>query len=154
MRRIFWMLLTLGALVWAQGTPSAHAHGPSEGPLQAQGLWVRYVSGNTAALFGTFFNSGPAPIRILGFRSPVAAKSELHQTRMDPNTGVARMEPVEAYLLAPRARLELRPGGYHGMLMGLKRPLKLGEVILVEVLLEGDKVLPLQVPVRLDPPKP
>lgn len=151
MRRIAWMLLTLGALVWAHGTPSAHAHGPSEGPLQAQGLWVRYLGGDTAALYGTLFNPGPAPVRILGFRSPVAVQAHLHRTRLDPGTGVARMEPVGAYSLAPGARLELRPGGYHVMLMGLKRPLKSGEVVRVEVLLEGGKGLPLLAPVRPAP---
>jgi len=150
-RRIAWMLLTLGALVWAHGNPSDHAHGPSEGALQAEGLWVRYLAGDTAALFGTLFNPGPAPVRILGLRSSVAVKVELHRTRLDPDTGVARMEPVEAYSLAPGARLELRPGGYHIMLMGLKRPLKPGEEVQVEVLLEGGKSLRLSAPVRPAP---
>lgn len=151
MRRIFWMLLTLGTLVWVHGTPSAHAQSPSKGPLQAQGLWVRYVSGDTAALYGTLFNPGPAPVRIVGFRSFVAVQVELHQTRLDPDTGVARMGPVGVYPLAPGARLELRPGGYHIMLMGLKRPLKLGEVVRVDVLLKGGKSFPLLAPVRLAP---
>jgi copper(I)-binding protein len=37
------------------------------------------------------------------------------------------MKPVDAVVIAPNGRLELKPGGYHLMLSGLKRPLREGE---------------------------
>ena len=43
--------------------------------------------------------------------------------------GVARMKPVDAVVIAPNGRLELKPGGYHLMLSGLTRPLKEGEAL-------------------------
>ena len=42
--------------------------------------------------------------------------------------GIARMEPLPNGLeIKPGETVELRPGGSHGMLVDLKRPLKEGE---------------------------
>jgi copper(I)-binding protein len=62
--------------------------------------------------------------------------------------GVAQMRHVQAIALPA----ELKPGGYHIMLMALKRQLKAGETVPLELVLEtaGGKrqVVPVQAPVR------
>lgn len=63
--------------------------------------------------------------RVTKVESPVAATAELHQTVEE--SGVMKMTPVPALVLAPGKSVTLKPGGYHVMLMGLKAPLKQGE---------------------------
>jgi copper(I)-binding protein len=39
------------------------------------------------------------------------------------DNGVAKMRPVDGILVPANGATELKPGGYHVMLMGLKEPL-------------------------------
>jgi hypothetical protein len=56
----------------------------------------------------------------------VAAEVQLHTMTMDG--GVMRMRQVEGGIAVPaRGTLELKPGSYHIMFMGLKRQLRQGE---------------------------
>ena len=52
---------------------------------------------------------------------------ELHQTRN--MSGMMMMEPVQNVELAPGGRVELKPGSYHLMLIGLKRALTPGQSV-------------------------
>lgn len=69
-------------------------------------------------------NNGDQADRLVGASSPAAERVELHTMSVDAQ-GVMRMREVEGIELAPRGRVELKPGqGYHLMLMGLRAPLK------------------------------
>lgn len=57
--------------------------------------------------------------------SPVADKVEIHTHAQEG--GVMKMMRVEEVPLDPGKKVELKPGGEHVMLIGLKRPLKEGE---------------------------
>jgi copper(I)-binding protein len=82
---------------------------------------------NGAAYIATLENRGSAPDRVLRASSPVAERVELHVMSVDA-AGVMRMREVADIPLAPRAPLKMRPGeGYHFMLVGLKRPLAVGD---------------------------
>ena len=73
----------------------------------------------------TIVNSGTAPATLVGAASPVAGAVELHQMAMDG--GVMTMRAVRAVDVPPGGKLELKPGGYHFMLLDLKQPLKVGD---------------------------
>ncbi len=62
--------------------------------------------------------------RLLGASAPVADRVELHSMTMDGD--VMRMREVDAIDVPAGQKVELKPGGYHLMLMGLKRPLQAG----------------------------
>jgi hypothetical protein len=56
----------------------------------------------------------------------VAAEVQLHNMSVD--NGVMRMRQVEGGIAVPaKGSLQLRPGSYHIMFMGLKRQLRQGE---------------------------
>jgi copper(I)-binding protein len=56
----------------------------------------------------------------------VAKEVQLHTMSMEG--GVMRMRQVEGGIAVPaKGKLEMKPGGYHLMFMGLKRPLRKGE---------------------------
>lgn len=92
--------------------------------------------------------------RVTGAASPVAGVVEIHEMKMEGD--VMRMRPVSVLELPAGKAVELKPGGYHVMLLDLKQPLKVGDRIPLELRLEtkdGQKVtLPLQVDVRAQSP--
>jgi periplasmic copper chaperone A len=71
-------------------------------------------------------NTGKESDRLIGGSFPLASKVEVHEMSMQDN--VMRMKPVEGGLeIKPGASVELKPGGFHLMLMDLKEPLKEGQ---------------------------
>ena len=75
--------------------------------------------------FLTIENTGDTPDRLLKAASPVAARTEVHTVIKEGD--VMRMREVQAIELAPKSKTELKPGGYHIMLMELAAPLKAGD---------------------------
>lgn len=76
---------------------------------------------STSAAYMTIRNGGQKPAQIEALASPVALKTELHTTQM--NDGVMAMRRVDNLQIGPGEVVELKPGGYHIMLMGLKQPI-------------------------------
>jgi hypothetical protein len=69
-------------------------------------------------------NKGPVD-RLVSATSPAAGSVEIHSMSMEGD--VMKMRQVDAIEIATGQTVELKPGGYHLMLMGLKAPLKVGE---------------------------
>ena len=90
------------------------------------GAWVRgTVAGQTTS--GAFMELKSAGGAVLvGAESPAAGAVEIHEMNMDGN--VMRMRAVPRIDLPAGKSVELKPGGYHVMLMQLKQPLKVGEI--------------------------
>ena len=59
--------------------------------------------------------------RLVGATSPVAGVTEIHEMKMDKD--VMKMAAIAALDLPAGKTVELRPGGYHVMLMDLKQAL-------------------------------
>lgn len=68
-----------------------------------------------------------APARLVGVQSEIAGRAELHEMTMDGQT--MRMRRVDAVALPAGKPVDLASGGYHIMLMDLKRQVKEGESI-------------------------
>jgi hypothetical protein len=103
--------------------------------VQAQvtvsGAWVRgTVQGQTAT--GAYMQLRSADgATLLGADSPAAGIVEIHEMRMEGNT--MRMRGVEQLELPAGRAVELKPGGYHVMLMDLKAPLKKGDTVPIKL---------------------
>jgi copper(I)-binding protein len=90
----------------------------------------------------TIVNRGRAGDRLLSVRSEVCSHPEIHETRIAGDR--ASMVHVEEGIeIPPRGRVELRPGGYHLMLIGLARHLREGETF--EIVLEFERSGPIAV---------
>lgn len=70
-------------------------------------------------------NQGTTDDRLVGARAAVAERVELHSMSMEGD--VMRMRRVDAVDVPAGRAVELKPGGLHLMLLGLKAPLKAGE---------------------------
>ncbi len=90
--------------------------------VDIQGAWARAtVPGQKAT--GAFMKlTAKDGTRLVGVSSPVAGVSEVHEMKMDGD--VMKMRAVQGGLELPAGKaVELKPGGYHVMLMDLKAPL-------------------------------
>ena len=87
--------------------------------------WVRgTVPGQqTTGAFVTLRSSEPA--KLVGVSSPVAKLAELHAS--EHAGGVMRMHAVDAIALPAGKDVELKPGGYHVMLIDLRNPVRAGD---------------------------
>ena len=87
--------------------------------------WVRAtVAGQSVA--GAYMDiTAKSNAALVGAASPVAAKAELHTMTMDG--GVMKMRALDKLDLPAGKTVNLKPGGYHVMLIDIKRELKAGE---------------------------
>ena len=79
---------------------------------------------------GAFFvvqNASATPDKLISVASPAAGSAEIHQMAMDG--GVMKMRAVTAVDIPSGGTLELKPGGYHVMLLDLKQPLRAGDKV-------------------------
>ncbi len=113
---------------WARGTVS-----PAQ---KATGAFVQLRSPDTA--------------RLVSASSPAAGRVEIHEMSMDG--GVMKMRQITGLDLPAGKTVELKPGGFHLMLMELKAPLKPGDSVPLTLIVERAgkpaETLQLQAPVR------
>jgi hypothetical protein len=78
------------------------------------------------AAYLTITNNGTEPDRLVGGTTAVAKVVEIHE--VVNKDGVMQMRPLANGLDIPAGEtVELKPGGYHIMLIGLTRDLKVGD---------------------------
>jgi copper(I)-binding protein len=88
----------------------------------------------TGGAYFTIENAGKSADRLLRIASPVAGAVELHSMTMEGN--LLKMRAVSALALPPGGKVTLGPGGYHAMLLDLKRPLAIGDKVPLELTFE------------------
>jgi len=111
------MKLKAPALIVALSCGAVYAQG-----VEVKDAWVRAtVSGQKAT--GAFMKiTAKEGAKLIASSSPAAGVTEVHEMKMDG--GVMKMRAVEGGLDLPAGKaVELKPGGYHVMLMDLKAPL-------------------------------
>jgi copper(I)-binding protein len=122
MQKILVMLATLLAL-------GAQAQTTVKDP------WVRgTVAGQKAT--GMFAQvTSAAGGKLVSATSPIAGVVEIHEMVMDGS--VMKMRAIPGLELPAGKAVDLKPGGYHLMLMDLKQELKVGESVPVTLVIEG-----------------
>jgi|SRR5471032_195801 copper(I)-binding protein len=119
MKRILPVLLVAASLA---ATPS-FARDYRIGSIEIVEPWSRATPSTapSAGGFLTLTNKGDAPDRLVAIESPAAKQAEFHEMKMDGT--VMRMRELEnGIVVAPGQTVELKPGGYHVMFIGLKAP--------------------------------
>lgn len=120
------IVASAGAARAQNAAPDGLSH-PTAYEAQSFGIylrdfWVRLpVAGaRTTAAYFVLENRSESPIRLAGVSSPVAEATELHEVIADAD-GVMRMRPLTTGIPVPAGGTEeLRPGGRHVMLIGLR----------------------------------
>jgi copper(I)-binding protein len=93
-------------------------------------------------------------MKLVGAASPAAGVTEVHEMKMEGN--VMRMRAITALDLPAGQTVELKPGGYHVMLMDLKAALPKDTTVPITLMLRdargAQQRLELSVPVRSSAP--
>jgi len=106
----------------------AQAHDYTLGDIRIEHPWSRATPGGAkvAGGFMKITNNGKVIDRLIGGTFIAAGQFEVHETQMQDS--VMRMRRLEKGLeIPPGATVELRPGSYHVMFIGLQAGLKEGE---------------------------
>jgi len=106
----------------------AAAHEFKSGPIEVVHPWARATppAAKVGGGYAEIRNDGSEPDRLVSVTAEVAGRVEIHE--MGVKDGIMTMRPVEAGVPVPaNGTAALAPGGYHLMLLELKRPLKAGE---------------------------
>ena len=86
--------------------------------------------------------------KLIEARSPVAGVVEIHEMKMDNN--VMKMRAVPKLDLPAGQAVDLKPGGYHVMLMDLKQTLKKGDTVPITLKFQGKDGKPQEVEVKAE----
>jgi len=104
------------------------------------------MDGAVSAGYMTLRNDGAGADRLLEVSSDVAREVQLHTSEM--NNNVMRMRRVEAIDVPAGATVALEPGGYHLMLLDLKRDLAAGETVKLTLRFERAGTVEVDAPVH------
>jgi hypothetical protein len=118
------LLAVSGGNVAAQ--PSVEIHGP----------WVRETVAAQASTGGYMeITSRPGGV-LIGASSPVAGRVEVHRMTLEGNT--MKMRAVDKLDLPAGKTVKLAPGGYHLMLLDLKKALPAGMLVPLKLSIVGN----------------
>ena len=123
-RRTCVALVILASVALLAGCSSAAV--PPTAPITVTDAWARSSSATAgaAAAYATITNAGTTADALVGASSPAAASVEVHETMAmgSPSAsigGMMGMQPVARVEIPAGGSLELKPGGYHAMLIDL-----------------------------------
>ena len=112
--------------------------------------WVRGTVAQQKASGAFMLLQSATDARLVSAASPVAGVVEIHEMRMEGD--VMRMRAVTGLDLPAGSTVELKPGGYHVMLMDLKKPLQDGDMVPLTLTVESKdgkrSTLEVQAPVK------
>jgi len=103
--------------------------------VKVESAWVRGTVGGQTTTGAYFRITSPQGGTLVGAESPSAATVEVHEMRMEQN--VMRMRAMPRLELPAGKTVELKPGGYHIMLIDLKKPLKKGDSVPLRLRIEA-----------------
>ncbi|MGH6627670.1 MAG: copper chaperone PCu(A)C [Burkholderiaceae bacterium] len=122
--------------------------------VTVDGAWARAsVQGQKAT--GAFMKlTAKDGATLVGASSPVAGVTEVHEMKMEGE--VMKMRAVASLDLPAGKTVELKPGGYHVMLLDLKAPLAKGSTVPLTLMFKDAKgaesQLELKLPVSTEAP--
>lgn len=127
---------------------SACGGGMSGEGVQAGGFWMRsgLKDGNSAA-YMMLTNYTNQDVSLVGASSDVAAAVEVHLSSMSED-GTMKMEKQDAVVIPAGKALELKPGSYHIMFIGLMDDLMVGDEVTLTLHFDGYDDVILTVPVQ------
>jgi len=117
--------IALAALCCGSGIASAHNYRLNTLTIDHPFARATPPGAKSGGAFLVVDNAGKVPDRLLRASSPAAGAVELHQMAMD--NGIMKMRALSAMDVPPGGRLELKPGGFHLMMIDIKQPFKTGD---------------------------
>lgn len=117
----------LTAIFLLAAAPAFACEPVSVGDLTVEHAWSKATIGadRPAVFYVEITNAGSSDDALVGIATPAAGMPMLHETVV--TDGIASMPPAMSVPVPAGQKVQLAPGGYHGMLMGLAAALKAGD---------------------------
>ncbi len=109
---------------------------PAQAQVTVKDPWVRATVSQQMATGAFMQITSAQDARLVEVKSPVAGIVEIHEMAMDKDVMKMRALPNGLDLPAGKT-VELKSGGYHVMLMDLKRQMKEGDSVPMTLVVEG-----------------
>ncbi|HVI49634.1 MAG TPA: copper chaperone PCu(A)C [Candidatus Sulfotelmatobacter sp.] len=122
LRRILFSLTCLLALPLA----AAQAHETKAGDLVIEHPWSRATTGQNGVVYMVIENHGKTADKLTAVSTTISDMPMLHTNYMEGE--VMKMRMVDSVDVPAGGQVALKPGSFHIMLMGLKAPLKEGQM--------------------------
>jgi copper(I)-binding protein len=103
--------------------------------LRVEEPWVRATVASQQATGAFMQLTAREALTLVGARSPVAERTEIHVTEIVE--GVMKMRPIQSLPMVAGELVLLKPGNLHIMLMGLKQPLTVGQKVPLVLIFEN-----------------
>jgi periplasmic copper chaperone A len=108
---------------------------PAQAQVTVSDAWVRATVTGQKSTGAFMLLRSSTDTTLVGVASAVAKAAELHEVRNDG--GLMRMRPMDALELPAGKLVELRPGGYHVMLLDLSETLRAGSTVPLTLTFQG-----------------
>ncbi len=129
-----------------EATATAMADAVTLGDLTITGGWVRTTTNDVSAAYLMVKNAGLEDA-LVAASSPISPMVQLHEVITEGST--SKMQQKEGGFPVPaQGMVELKPGGFHIMLMNLSEPLAEGDEVEVTVTFEKAGEVTLTLPVQ------
>jgi len=116
-------------------------------PVKVEAAWARPTVAGQDSTGAYMTITASEPLTLMGAETAAAGIVEIHEMKMVGD--VMKMRAAETLPLAAGKPLQLKPGGYHLMLMDLKAPFKAGSQIQVTLRFRDAKGAEQKVPVTV-----
>lgn len=160
---VFALLVSACGNAMTSGTPGSASSSQNAsvaatvGSIQVIDPWTRPAGAGTdkmggmggganGAAYMKIKNTGSAPDRLLLAQSDVAKSVELHTMAMQGN--VMQMRQVENIEVPANGEVELKPGSFHVMLIGLTREMKIDDTVTFKLQFEKAGAVEIKAKVR------
>jgi len=119
--------LIIASIALFAATPALACEVVKAGDLAVEHAWSRATVGmdRPAVVYLSIRNTGSVDDALIGVATPVAGMPMIHETVV--TDGIASMPHAMSVPVPAGQTVELAPGGYHAMLMGLTQALKKGD---------------------------
>ncbi|TSA29826.1 MAG: copper chaperone PCu(A)C [Ignavibacteriales bacterium] len=125
------LIFMLNTIIFAQQPKTQNSK------LKIQNAWVRPAAkGANSALYFVIENNSIKTDTLIGAESKIAEEVEVHESFKKDNDRMG-MRPAGKLAINPKSEFEFKPGGFHIMLLGVTKDLKIGDKIEVVLLFKN-----------------
>lgn len=138
------IIITSTVFLW--GT-YAHADDLSK-EIFVSNAWVQAMppSQTTTAAYMDITNDSSREAVLVSASSDIAGATEIHQ--MSDMNGMMKMDMVGNLRIPAVGKVTLQPGGYHIMLIDLKKPVRRGDIVPITLRFQDGEVMVVNAKVR------
>lgn len=153
MRRVLAAVMVAFGLVvtGCAGQPAAPAGSGDTPQLVVEAAWVRTTTGakdpSMTGAFMSIVNPGETEVRLVGAEYPDAGMVQIHEM-VKADDKMVMQEAKGGVAVPAGGHLHLAPGGYHVMLMMLKKELLVGEEVSLTLKFSDGSTIPVTAPVK------